>query len=523
MGVLAVINTAAVIVLSVYALHQGLLLFLYLGYRLRRFARRVGAQLLPDVNAHADEIAAAPVDDSLPRVTVQLPLYNERYVAEQVIAAACALDYPRELLQVQVLDDSTDDTSHIAQRAALEACARGMNVEFIHRDNRDGFKAGALANGLATAQGELVAIFDADFIPPRNFLQRIICERRAFDDPGIGFVQARWGYLNREVSALTRAQVVMLDMHFVIDQVARNRAGLRMNFNGSGGIWRRACLDTSGGWQSDTLTEDLDMSYRAQLHNWRGLYLEDEVCPGELPLNLLAFKRQQARWARGSAQCVRKLLPRIARSGMPLLHKFAALMHLSGYFANVFVVLLAFITPLLLMDASGLRIVPQWLGVVSIAGTFPFLAMSVAQGVQGSTADSLQDLPVAILLGIGVSLANSVGVLVGLFGRSSGGWERTPKSVFKAASPAQVSSTSPHNTRTNSRFNYVFRTDWTVYVELALGIYALAACLLLIVRGFWLSAAPLMLYAGGFLMVVWGQVSPSMRSQTRARARQRKI
>jgi cellulose synthase/poly-beta-1,6-N-acetylglucosamine synthase-like glycosyltransferase len=538
--VLIALNTGAVIVLSLYALHQGVLLLLYVSYHVRaHLAPREGGRFTRDAVAGArlDATAAgagrgrpglgAQVDPcpTLPVVTVQLPLYNERYVVERVIAAACALDYPRELLQVQVLDDSTDDTIRIAEQAVCDAREQGIDIELIHRENRAGYKAGALQNGLATARGELVAIFDADFIPPRNFLRRVICEHRAFDNPSIGFAQTRWGYLNRKTNPWTRAQVVLLDMHFVIDQYVRSHAGLRMNFNGSGGIWRRACLETAGGWQSDTLTEDLDLSYRAQLHGWRGLYLEGEVCPGELPQSVLSFKRQQARWARGTAQCVRKLLPRIVRSNMSALHKVAAFMHLSGYFANIFVLLLALITPLLMIDSSGLRMLPQWLSAISVVGLSPLMAMFVAQLAQGRTADLVHDLPVAIMLGIGVSLANSVGVLVGLFGKSSGEWMVTPKSAAQSLSPLQTAKSMLRDRRASNQLLYALRNDWTVRVELLLGLYALGTCVVLALRGAWLSLLPVLLYAGGFLMVVWGQLSPSMWLQLRARARtrQRKV
>ena len=532
--VLIVFNNAAVVVLSMYALHQGILLLLYLGFRLSaRLETRLQTRLHKARNgvspgldgAGAQGAQRADADRSegvLPCVTVQLPLYNELYVVERVIAAVCALDYPRELLQVQVLDDSTDDTSRIAQQAVLAARERGVDIELIHRDNRAGYKAGALANGLLTARGELVAIFDADFIPSRNFLRRVICERRAFAAPDVGFVQTRWGYLNRETNSFTRAQVILLDMHFVVDQYVRSHTGLRMNFNGSGGIWRRACLDAAGGWQSDTLTEDLDLSYRAQLRGWRGMYLEDEICPGELPQSVLAFKQQQARWARGSAQCVRKLFPRIARSQMPVLHKLFAFMHLSGYFANIFVLLLVVITPLLMIYASGLRVVPQWLSVVSMAGLLPIMAMFVAQNVQGRTADFVHILPVAIMLGMGVSLSNSAAVLIGLFGKTSGEFVRTPKSAAHTAGKPAARGL-PRDRHASGRFVYALQTDWTMRAELVLGLYAFGMCVWLALRGAWVSVIPVLFYASGFLMVVWGQVSPAMRLQLRARARQRRM
>ena len=460
---------------------------------------------------------------SLPCVTVQLPLYNERYVAERVIAAACALDYPRELLQVQVLDDSTDGTSRIAQRAVEAGRANGVNVELIHRDHRSGYKAGALSNGLRSARGELVAILDADFIPPRNFLRRVICHYHAFDDPQVGFVQTRWGHLNSEANAVTRAQVLMLDMHFVIDQFARSSAGLKMNFNGSGGIWRREAIESAGGWQSDTLTEDLDLSYRAQLKGWHGRYLDGEMCPGELPNSVLAFKRQQARWARGSAQCVRKLSGRILRSDLPLVQKIAALMHVSGYFSNAFALVLALVTPLLMLvlGSHGTHAAPQWLSVMSMIGITPILSMFVAQCAQDNAGGFWRSLPATIVLGIGVSLSNTVAVLVGLFGKTSGEFVRTPKSVALTPERSIAIRRSARDKRTANWQSYLLQPDWTLRAECVLGGYTWAACIVLAARGDWVAIVPILVYAIGFTAVVFGQLSPGI--WLLSRGRQRKV
>jgi cellulose synthase/poly-beta-1,6-N-acetylglucosamine synthase-like glycosyltransferase len=553
-GIIA-LNVIAVVALSAYAFHQGILLLFFLRYKVgERWMQhrqvRGGAGVSRKSSSGAEDNAppcvkpGAPVP--LPSVTIQLPLYNERYVAERVIGAACALDYPRELLQVQVLDDSTDDTSRIVQRAVRTGRAHGVNVEVIHRENRAGYKAGALAHGLHSAHGELIAIFDADFVPPRNFLKRILCEKRAFDDPRVGFVQARWGHLNRETNAVTRAQAVMLDMHFVIDQFVRSRMGLLMNFNGSCGVWRRAAIDDAGGWQSDTLTEDLDLSYRAELKGWRGRYLDDLVCPGELPVSVLAFKRQQARWARGSAQCVRKLAPLIIHSDRPLLHKLAALMHISGYFANLFVLLLAIITPLLMLDTSALRLLPEWLSMMSVIGLSPILAMFVAQGVQRRGLQFLANLPITIVLGIGVSLSNSIAVLVGLFGKSSGEFVRTPKSAAQGRSPVAPTLFNSSNLSNTSgtpampapsrpvrraagtpgqatRHTYLLQPDWTLRAEMALGLYALSICTLLVLHGAWLSIVPTLLYMCSFLSVVLGQLMPVPSLPAHGSGHERKV
>ncbi len=497
---LTVLNVIAVLVLAVYALHQGILLFIYLLLRRRPPARPSGT--------------VRP----LPPVTVQLPLYNERYVAERIIASASALDYPRDLLQIQVLDDSTDDTSRIAAHAVQNIAERGIDITFIHRDHRDGYKAGALANGLRTASGEPVAIFDADFIPPRDFLQRVVNQAAAFDDPRVGFVQTRWGHLNRDSSILTGAQAALLDMSFVIDQSVRSRLGLKMNFNGSGGVWRREAIESAGGWQADTLTEDLDLSYRAQINGWRGRYLSDVVCPGELPDNVLAFKVQQARWTRGSVQCVRKLFPRIARSDMPWWHKLAACVHISGYFSNLAVLLLALVTPLMLLDPGSLSHRPAWYGAVSTIATLPVLSMLAAQWAQGRTLQFLRVMPAAVILGVGMSLSDSLAVIAGLLRATSGKFIRTPKSADLPGAQPVAGKPEPH-----TKPVYRLQPDWTARAEMLLGIYALAVCLQAAVQGAWLSVLPALFYAVSFLGVALGQIMPALRLQLRERAQRTRM
>src|SRR5574341_398096 len=257
------------------------------------------------------EAPPRPALDDPPRVTVQLPIYNELYVVERVIDSAVALDWPRDRLQVQVLDDSDDETTQIAQARVDYFRRRGMDITLIRRTNREGFKAGALAAGLEGANGEFIAIFDADFVSPPDFLKQIIPHFAGRHD--LGLVQTRWGHLNANYSTLTRVQALALDGHFVVEQSARQRNSLFMNFNGSAGVWRRACIEDAGGWQADTLSEDLDLSYRAQMRGWRIGYAPDVVVPGELPSQVEAFKKQQFRWAKGSFQVVRKMLPEVLR------------------------------------------------------------------------------------------------------------------------------------------------------------------------------------------------------------------
>ena len=253
--------------------------------------------------------------DKLPRVTIQLPMYNEMYVAERLIDAVVKMDYPRELLEIQVLDDSTDETVAIASRRVEHYKEQGLDISYLHRQNRKGYKAGALEEGMKVAKGEFIAVFDADFIPHKHFLTNTI---HFFTAPNIGMVQMRWSHLNRNFSLITNLQSIFLDGHFVIEHTARNRSGRFFNFNGTAGIWRKAAIIDGGGWQHDTLTEDLDLSYRTQMKGWQFIYLPDFSVPAELPVDIVAFKAQQHRWAKGSIQTAKKLLPKIFRAKLPL-------------------------------------------------------------------------------------------------------------------------------------------------------------------------------------------------------------
>src|SRR6202047_404921 len=296
------------IILAVYGWHRYYLVYLYMRHRDKE--PRAGSALDPQ-----------------PVVTIQLPLYNEMYVADRLIDAVCRIEYPRELLEIQVLDDSIDETRAIANQAVRRWADRGVDIKYIHRRNRTGFKAGALEAGLKTARGEVVGIFDADFIPTADFLLRLMPH---FGDAEVGMVQARWGHINADYSLLTKIQAILLDGHFVLEHGGRNRGGRFFNFNGTAGVWRRSAIDDAGGWQHDTLTEDLDLSYRAQLRGWRFVFIADLIAPAEVPVEMNAFKSQQHRWAKGSIQTCRKLLPRILRSKLPLGVKAEAFFHLTA-------------------------------------------------------------------------------------------------------------------------------------------------------------------------------------------------
>lgn len=377
---------------------------------------------------HGTRPAVPGRDDTLPSVTVQLPMYNERYVAERLIDAAAALDYPRDRLQVQVLDDSTDDTREVVDRAASRARERGVRVEVVRREGREGYKAGALEHGLGSADGELVAIFDADFVPPAGFLREMVA---GFDAPEVGMVQARWDHLNREFSPLTRAQAVLLDGHFVVEQTARCATGRFFNFNGTAGVWRRAAIDDAGGWQHDTITEDLDLSYRAQLAGWRFRYLTDVSAPAELPAEVRGFRSQQHRWAKGSIECLRKLGPALLRSRqLPLPVRFEGLVHLTANLSYVLMLVVALTMPLAALARQGAGV--GWFTALDVAllslGTLSVvLFYTVSERWLGrSMGRTLLLIPFVIAVDIGLSLHKTRAVVEALVGYRTA-FVRTPK------------------------------------------------------------------------------------------------
>ena len=399
---------AVLAILAVYGAHRGWMVLLY--YRHRREVPRAFSDLA-----------------ALPRVTVQLPIYNEVYVVERLVRAVAAIDYPRALLQIQILDDSIDDTREVARKTAERLRGLGCDIVHLPRADRDGFKAGALQAGLATASGEFLLIFDADFVPGPDILRRCLPH---FADPSVGMVQARWDHLNRDFSLLTRLQAILLDGHFVIEHTARHRSGRFFNFNGTAGVWRRACLEDAGGWQSDTLTEDLDLSYRAQLQGWRFVYLTDCTAPAELPVDIHGFKSQQRRWAQGSVQTARKLLPAILRSSLPWRIKAEAFFHLTNNLSYPLVLGLA----LLIVPAIVIRDRIGWQKLIALdfplffGGTFSFLIFYVCsqREIGRKGAATLRCLPLLLSLGVGLSVTNARAVLEALLGKASD-FARTPK------------------------------------------------------------------------------------------------
>jgi cellulose synthase/poly-beta-1,6-N-acetylglucosamine synthase-like glycosyltransferase len=369
----------------------------------------------------------------LPFITVQLPIFNEQFVIDRLIDAVCNLEYPRDRLEIQVLDDSTDETRHVAA-AIVERYREGCNGEpqpivYIHRTDRHGYKAGALDHGLQTAKGELVAIFDADFVPPRDWLMRVV---HHLSDPGIGMVQTRWTHLNRDYSFLTQVEAILLDGHFVLEHGGRSRAHVFFNFNGTAGMWRKAAIAEAGGWQHDTLTEDTDLSYRAQLKGWRFKYLQDVECPAELPIEMTAFKTQQARWAKGLIQTSRKILPRVLRADLPFHTKLETFYHLTANISYPLMVLLS----ILLMPAMIIRFYQGWfqmlwidlpLFLASTCSVSSFYLVSQKELYPGKWYRAILYLPFVMGLGgIGLTLTNSKAVMEALFGIKSA-FKRTPK------------------------------------------------------------------------------------------------
>jgi cellulose synthase/poly-beta-1,6-N-acetylglucosamine synthase-like glycosyltransferase len=370
---------------------------------------------------------APPKLDRCPKITVQLPIFNERYVAARVLNAASQFDYPKEALEIQVLDDSTDETQDVLQQRVRELQAAGLNVRYLHRTDRTGFKAGALENGQKSAAGEFIAIFDADFIPPKDFLQKTIPH---FYDPRIGMIQTRWGHINRGYSLMTKMLAILLDSHFVVEHIARSRDNLFFNFNGTAGIWRRACIVDAGGWEHDTLTEDMDLSFRAQLKGWQFIYLPEIVCPAELPPEINAVKSQQFRWAKGSLQTARKLLPAIWRAKIPFRQKLEATFHLTSYLPTLWAVYASlFVLPSLLLWGykATLPIIMMNVVLFILTSVTFFLFFEISQ--RETETNIIQRVMNSFLLmsvWMGLSISNSKAIIEGIFNIKSD-FKRTPK------------------------------------------------------------------------------------------------
>ncbi len=451
------------------------------------FRRRAPAQLRRLAQVRAAYWARGPADHDLPFVTVQLPIYNERYVVERLIRAVAAFDYPRSRFEIQVLDDSTDDTAAIAGRLLDELGRQGLAVSHVRRERREGFKAGALRDGLLTARGELVAIFDADFVPAPDYLRQSV---PFFADERVGLVQARWGHLNRDYSGLTRAQGLAIDGHFSIEQAGRCWSGWMLNFNGTAGMWRRTAIESAGGWHADTLTEDLDLSYRAQLAGWKVEFLLDHEVLAELPADMSAFKSQQRRWAKGSIQTAMKLLPRVLRSPLPRMTKLQAVLHLTHYVVH----------PLMLTVALlAVPVLFTWKGGRASPGAFLVMAAFLTVGSCGPTAlyvasqralrpdwrRRLRHLPLLMLLGTGIAVSNARAVFEALL-RIDSGFVRTPKRNLTNASTRGASS------------GYRLPVDAVFVMEAAIALYSAWGVTVYVQSGRYLIGPFLALYAASF-------------------------
>jgi len=429
------------ILLASYGIHRYTLVYLY--YKKKQNATKPPQEF-----------------SSLPRVTVQLPIFNEQYVVDRLLQAVCRLEYPREKLDIQLLDDSTDETVNVARELVEHYASQGYPVTYLHRTNREGFKAGALHEGLKTATGEFVAIFDADFVPPSDFLLKTI---HHFTDPKIGMVQTRWTHINRNYSFLTEVEAILLDGHFVLEHSGRSRHDVFFNFNGTAGIWRRQAIEDAGGWEHDTLTEDTDLSYRAQLKGWKFIYRQDIECPAELPVEMTAFKTQQARWAKGLIQTGKKILPKVLKSDQPFRVKLEAWYHLTANMSYPLMVILS----VLLLPAMVIRFYQGWFQMLYIdiplflASTFSissFYLVSQRELFPRTWPRALLYLPFLMALGIGLTLTNTLAVLEALIGKKSA-FARTPK--YRVETKKDV----VRGTK------YRKRLGWVPWVELLIGSY----------------------------------------------------
>ena len=456
-------------ILAIYGWHRYYLVYLYMKNK-------------------GNSPAHIPPPRVLPRVTVQLPIFNEMYVANRLIDAVCEMDYPRELLEIQVLDDSTDETTEIAELAVRRNAARGFDIHYLHRVDRTGYKAGALEAGLQVSTGRFIAIFDADFVPPPDFLMRTLGHFE--QDEKVGMVQARWGHLNRDYSLLTKIQSILLDAHFVLEHGGRNRAGCFFNFNGTAGVWRREAIDNAGGWQHDTLTEDLDLSYRAQLKGWRFVFLPDLISPAEVPVEMNSFKSQQHRWAKGSIQTCMKLMPRILRSSQPLKVKAEAFFHLSANFNYLLMSLLS----LLMFPAMVVRYsmgwsemmlidVPLFFAATASVGNFYIVSQ---RELYPDWRQRLKYLPFLMSIGIGLCVNNTRAVLEAIFGKQSE-FVRTPKYAIERSGDEWVGK------------KYHQSVGIQPLVELALGLYFTGTVFYALSNQIYGTLPFLMLFQVGFL------------------------
>jgi len=501
--------------IAVVAIYIAISLMLFVfGANLVAFSFRVWRR-----GPRPDSTVPALSDAELPLVTVQIPIYNELYVSERIISAVAAFDYPKHRLQIQVLDDSTDETKVIAALAVDKAREAGHNVEHLHRTERTGYKAGALGEGMRTATGEFIAIFDADFVPEPDFLQRSLPH---FDSEDIAFVQARWGHVNRNYSWLTRLQALAIDGHFLVEQAGRGEAGYWFNFNGTAGVWRAEAITDAGGWKSDTLTEDLDLSYRAHLKGWRAHFVEDLVVRAEVPAQLTGFRRQQHRWARGSLECASRLLPRVWRAKVPFMTRLQASLHLGAY--SIQLLLLALLVMYPLVVASGVR----YPGVSTVFGLgYLFALTSIAPTmffITGSRQGErrwVRDIPEILLItafGAGM-MVNTARAALQIFTQPNPAFERTAKFGLEAeTSPVATEQTQQWTTK-----RYQLSFDRIVLAEFALAIYGVFAAVLAWRHDNYGVLIYASVFASGLFLVSGASMSHSWRLHRNRQQRERAI
>jgi cellulose synthase/poly-beta-1,6-N-acetylglucosamine synthase-like glycosyltransferase len=439
-----------------------------------------------------------PPLEKLPPVTIQLPTYNEMYVAERLIAAAASLDYPRSLLEIQVLDDSNDETREIVSHKVSQLQSQGFHIYHLQRTQREGYKAGALAAGLQRAQGAFIAIFDADFIPGKDFLRRTL---PYFSDQRVAFIQTRWGHVNRDYSLLTHLQSLAIDAHFMVEQYARFRAGLWFNFNGTAGIWRKSAMLEAGGWRSDTLTEDLDLSYRAFFKGWKAIYLRDVEVPAELPVSFNAYRRQQGRWARGSLECALKYLPQVWSQAMPLRQKVQATLHLTGYCVHLLLAALVFLYPLVLEISQHYPALITLFGIgffFNLTAFAPSIFFLVAESQLGRRA--WRELPVILFIsamGTGM-MVNTLRAAAGIAFNRKRTFERTPKFGIVRRKQSWMNN------------QYQLKLDAIVFPELAFALANAATVVLAVHLHNWVIAVYACLFCWGLFFTSGVTISQSL-------------
>lgn len=487
---ISILYSVAAILASAFAFIELRMLWRFLRNRAAIHATFEGT---PNVSPPGDEVA--------PRVTIQIPLYNERTTAEQIIRAAAAQDYPRDRFDVQVLDDSTDETREIVARVVEEIDRTGVRIEHLHRDNRQGYKAGALAAGIDHTDADFLAVFDADFVPEPTFLKRLLIEERAFDDPKVAFVQARWSFGGPVKNLFSSALALLIDRHFFVQKPTRAFVGNVTTFNGSAGIWRRKAVEEAGGWSADTLTEDLDLSYRCALRGWRGAYVHRVAVVNEIPGHMRAFKMQQHRWAKGNAQCFKILTGRVMASKGILQDRWDEAFLLAGYAIHPILLTNLLLWPwaVLEMDRTLFWVLQALMGIAILVAPLSFV-ITVMERDGRLSLDSIAEIVAGICVGIGLMVNNSAGQLQG-FVEAGGEFVRTPKSNRPPGAPAKAAA----HVRT-----YTSPLHWTFFAELAVIGYCLLTTALLFSRGEALWAVPLVFWAMCLGLVAQMQVSPRL-------------